>query len=186
MCIRDSCWTNRTEESDRYCEEATAAIFKYLERAFRDGRDMEAREAMLMASYKAGVAFSRSGVGNVHAIAHTLGGLYGTAHGLANAVILPIVLEDYGEAVYKRLARLAELVGIEGENDEQKAKAFIAEIRAMNKRMGLPERFDFIKDEDIPQMVAWALAEANPIYPVPVIYTAAHCADVIKLIGSTD
>lgn len=175
------CWTNRTREVDRLSEEATVAIFKYLERAYADGNDMEAREAMLMASFKAGFAFTRAGVGNVHAIAHTLGGLYGTPHGLANAVILPIVLEDYGDKVWGRLAKLAELTGVcTAGSDGEKAKAFIAEIYAMNKRMGIPAGIDCIKDEDIPQMVTWALAEANPTYPVPVVYTRERCEKVIK------
>lgn len=177
------CWTNRTRETDQKAEEATVTIFKYLERAYRDGNDMEARAAMLDAAFKAGFAFTRAGVGNVHAIAHTLGGLYNVPHGLANAVILPIVLEDYGEKVYSRLARLAELTGckIIG-TDEAKAKAFIAEIYAMNERMGIPRGIEGIKESDIPQMVKWALAEANPTYPVPVVYTAEHCAEVIRKI----
>lgn len=179
------CVMNRTKEVDRDAEEATVLIFRYLERAYRDGKDMEAREKMLTAANLAGAAFTRAGVGNVHAIAHTLGGLYGTAHGLANSVILPIVLEDYGKAVYKRLARLSEITGTMNEGtDEQKAKAFISEIYAMNRRMEIPTGFDFIKDEDIPQMVEWALAEANPNYPVPVVYDERHCTEVIKRIKS--
>lgn len=177
------CWKNTTKETDRLAEEATVAIFKYLERAYNDGNDMEARQEMLIASFKAGFAFTRAGVGNVHAIAHTLGGLYNTPHGLANAVILPIVLEDYGAAVYKKLAHLAELTGVKTDgSDEEKAKAFIAEIRAMNKRMNIPTGFSNIEEKDIPQMVQWALKEANPIYPVPVIYDEAHCAKVIHRI----
>lgn len=177
------CWTNRTKEVDRDAEEATVTIFKYLERAYRDGSDMEARDNMLMAAFKAGFAFTRAGVGNVHAIAHTLGGLYNVPHGLANAVILPIVLEDYGARVYKRLARLAEITGTRTDGtDEDKAKAFIAEIYAMNARMGIPRGIEGIKEEDIPQMVDWALAEANPTYPVPVVYTREHCAQVIRRI----
>ena len=104
-------------------------------------------------------------------------------HGLANAVILPIVLEDYGARVYKRLARLAEITGTRTDGtDEDKAKAFIAEIYAMNARMGIPRGIEGIKEEDIPQMVDWALAEANPTYPVPVVYTREHCAQVIRRI----
>lgn len=178
------CWTNRTREVDRLAEEATVTIFKYLEKAFADGNDMEARAEMLTASYKAGFAFTRAGVGNVHAIAHTLGGLYGVPHGLANAVILPIVLEDYGPAVYNRLARLAELTGIRTQGSaEEKAQAFIAEIYAMNARMGLPRGIGGIKDEDIPRMVQWALKEANPTYPVPVLYDEQRCTQVIRRIG---
>ena len=177
------CWTYNTKESLRLAEEATVAIFKYLERAYRNGDDMEARTEMLIASFKAGFAFTRAGVGNVHAIAHTLGGLYNTPHGLANAVILPIVLEDYGAAVYPKLARLAELTGVAvSGTEEEKAKAFIREIRAMNARMEIPTGFDFIREKDIPQMITWALAEANPVYPVPVVYDRARCEKVIRRI----
>lgn len=174
------CWTYNTRQSLRLAEEAVTAIFSNLERAYADGGDLAAREVMLNASFKAGFAFTRAGVGNVHAIAHTLGGLYGTAHGLANAVILPVVLEDYGEAVFAKLARLAELVGIGGTSDTERAHAFIAEIRAMNARMGIPDGFDFIRDEDIDTMISWALKEANPVYPVPVIYDRARCRRVIE------
>ena len=174
------CWTYNTRQSLRMAEEAVAAIFANLEKAYADGSDLAAREEMLNASFKAGFAFTRAGVGNVHAIAHTLGGLYGTAHGLANAVILPVVLEDYGEAVFAKLARLAELVGVRGANDAEKARGFISEIRAMNARMGIPDGFDFIRDEDMDTMVSWALKEANPVYPVPVIYDRARCRNVIE------
>ena len=177
------CWTYNTAESIRLAEEAVCGIFRYLERAYRDGEDMEARTEMLIASYKAGFAFTRAGVGNVHAIAHTLGGLYNTPHGLANAVILPIVLEDYGAAVEKKLGRLAELTGLRTDgSDAEKAAAFIAEVRAMNRRMEIPTGFDFIREEDIPQMIRWALKEANPVYPVPVVYDEARCEKVIRRI----
>ena len=161
-------------------ESAVVTIFAHLERAYRDGASLEDRAAMLQASFDAGTAFTRASVGNVHAIAHTLGGLYGTPHGLANAVLLPLVLEDYGAAAYPRLARLAWLVGLPGETKEARAKAFIAEIRAMNARMGIPDHFDTIREEDIPLMSKWASQEANPVYPVPVIYDEARFARVIE------
>ena len=177
------CWTYNTAESIRLAEEAVCGVFRYLERAYRDGGDMEARTQMLIAAYKAGFAFTRAGVGNVHAIAHTLGGLYNTPHGLANAVILPIVLEDYGAVVDGKLAHLAELTGLKTDgSDAEKAGAFVREIRAMNRRMGIPTGFDFIREEDIPQMITWALAEANPVYPVPVIYDRKRCEAVIRRI----
>ena len=177
------CWTYNTRESIRLAEEAVCGIFRYLERAYKDGEDMEARTEMLIAAYKAGFAFTRAGVGNVHAIAHTLGGLYNTPHGLANAVILPIVLEDYGPAVEGKLAHLAEITGLmTAGSDKEKAAAFIREIRAMNRRMNIPTGFDFIQEKDIPQMVKWALAEANPVYPVPVIYDEQRCEKVIRRI----
>ena len=177
------CWTYNTAESIRLAEEAVQGVFRYLERAYRDGGDMQARTEMLIASFKAGFAFTRAGVGNVHAIAHTLGGLYNTPHGLANAVILPIVLEDYGAAVEEKLAHLAVITGLKLDGSRaDKAAAFIAEVRAMNRRMDIPTGFDFIREEDIPQMITWALAEANPVYPVPVVYDRARCEKVIRRI----
>ena len=161
-------------------ESAVMAIFTHLERAYRDGASLDDRAAMLQASFDAGAAFTRASVGNVHAIAHTLGGLYGVPHGLANAVLLPLVLEDYGAAAYPRLAHLAGLLGLKGDTEETRAKAFIAEIRAMNAHMNVPDRFDCIRDEDIPLMARWAAQEANPVYPVPVIYDEARFARVIE------
>ena len=169
-----------TARTRAQAESAVVTIFSHLERAYRDGASLPDRAAMLQASFDAGAAFTRASVGNVHAIAHTLGGLYGTAHGLANAVLLPIVLEDYGAAAYPRLARLAHLVGIQEASAEASARAFIAEIRAMNARMGIPDHFDCIRSEDIPLMASWACREANPVYPVPVIYDQARFARVIE------
>jgi alcohol dehydrogenase class IV len=175
--------SNSTKETNQLAEDAVRLIFKYLERAYRDGHDMEARAQMQIAAYKAGFAFSRVGVGNVHAIAHTLGGLYNTPHGLANSVILPYILKDYGSVVYKKLAHLSAIVGLKLDGTEQeRAEAFIAEIEAMNRRMGIPEKFDFIRDEDIEQMITWAMKEANPVYPVPQVYTREHFRQVIEQI----
>jgi alcohol dehydrogenase class IV len=177
------CWTYNTRESIRFALEAVKAIFENLETVYTDGKNLEARQAMLIASYKAGFAFTRAGVGNIHAIAHTLGGLYNAPHGLANAVILPVVLEDYGAKVYKKLAVLADTAGVAGPvsaGEAEKAQAFIKAIYAMNERMGIPRGFDFIKDEDIPQMIRWAAGESNPLYPVPVIFNRDRFRSVIE------
>lgn len=165
-------YTNRMSPkyTDRLAEDAVKLIFDNLETVYKDGKNLETRQNMLRASYYAGAAFTRACVGYVHAIAHTLGGLYGQPHGLANAVILPYVMEDFGPAVYKPLARLARLVNIPGNSDEELAKNFILEIRRMNRDMNIQDSFDCIREEDIPQMITWAMKEANPIYPCPVIW----------------
>ena len=165
-------YTNRLAPrcTDELAVKAVRLIFDNLEAAYKDGANLAARESMQLASFYAGAAFTRACVGYVHAIAHTLGGLYGTPHGLANAVILPYVMEDFGPAVYYKLARLAEVVGIQGQDDEEKAKAFIREIRRMNRDMKIQDKFDFILDKDVPQMIKWAMKEANPIYPVPELW----------------
>ena len=168
----------------RYAEEAVKLIHSNLEKAYTDGKNVEARNNMLKASYLAGNAFTRAFVGYVHAIAHNLGGMYNTPHGLANAVILPHVLEWYGSSASKQLAKLADLIGIAKEEMpvEDKAKAYIDEIKRMNKAMNIPETFDFIKEEDIPTLVKRALKEGNPGYPVPKIMNAQECEKVIRSI----
>ena len=168
----------------KYAEDAVVLIHANLEKAYIIGKDIEARNNMLKASFLAGSAFTRAFVGYVHAIAHNLGGLYNTPHGLANAVILPHVLEWYGPVIYSRLAKLADLINLTDKeaSNEEKTKAYIAEIKRMNKAMNIPESFDFIKEEDIPTLVKRALKEGNPGYPVPKIMNEEECEKVIRSI----
>ena len=145
-------------------------IFDNLENAYNNGNDIKARGRMLMASYYAGVAFTNNFVGYVHAVAHALGALYGLPHGYANAILLPVVMDQYGQSAYKSLAELAEVVGIEGESNKEKAEKFIDAIKQMNKRMEIPNKVKELKEEDFDTIVSRALTEANPSYPVPVIW----------------
>ena len=155
-------------------EEAVTLIAKYLLRAYRDGQDSEARTQMLRAAHDAGIAFTRSYVGYVHGVAHSLGGQYGVPHGLANAVILPYFLEEYGPSCHKALARLARKAGIAKETaaDEPAAKAFIAWVWEMNRAMEIPSCIPEIRTADIPTLAAHAAKESNPLYPVPKLMNA--------------
>jgi alcohol dehydrogenase class IV len=173
---------SNTKQTREQAEKATKLIYDNVEKAYNNGKDYEARANMLKGSYWAGCAFTRAYVGYVHAIAHNLGGLYGTPHGLANAVILPYVLDWYGDAAYPQLAKLADIVGITtpSMSVEEKGKAFIAEIKRMNKAMNIPEKFDMIKEEDLPILIKRALKEGNPGYPVPKIMDAKDCEQVIR------
>ena len=152
-------------------EDAVTLIAANLAAAVRNGKDGTARRNMLHASYCAGVAFTRSYVGYVHGIAHSLGGKYGIAHGLANAVILPVMLRRYGAACEKQLAALARKTGVADAalSDSQAALAFICWIEDMNRSFGLPTGFAQIREEDIPEMAARAAKESNPLYPVPLL-----------------
>ena len=162
---------SNTSQTLQWSKEAVSLIFEYLYKAYCNGKDIEARQKMQRASYAAGCAFTRAYVGYVHAIAHTLSGFYNVPHGLANAVILPYVLEYYGESAYKPLSELADLVGVTkaGDTEEQKAKKFIQAVKDLNKAMNIPDKVAGIVEKDIPIMVERALQEANPLYPVPRI-----------------
>ena len=163
-----------TKETRRCALEATELIFKNIETAYNDGTNHTARKNMLEAAYKAGIAFSKSYVGYIHAVAHSLGGQYNVPHGFANSVLMPIVLEEYGETAYKKLHQLSVAAGVaaESDSDAEGAKKFIAAIRELNKKMGIPETISGIKKEDIPLMAAHADKEANPLYPVPKLMNA--------------
>lgn len=169
-----------TPQTRAWSVKATKAIFEHLKTVYDDGSDIKARRQMQYASFFAGEAFTRSYVGYVHAMAHTLGGFYGVPHGLANAVILPYVLDFFGESAYRPLAELANAVGIKGANDEVRAKEFIKRIKEMNAYMEIPTQIKGIKDEDIPLMVERAMKEAHPLYPVPKFMTEEEMTALFK------
>ena len=174
-----------TKETRKLALEATKLVFENVEKAYTDGHNHEARENMLHAAYKAGIAFSKSYVGYIHAVAHSLGGRYGTPHGLANAVIMPYVLESYGKCVYKKLHRLGVVAGVcsENDNDEVGAKKFIEAIKALNAKMNIPNKITGIKQEDISEMARHAEKEANPLYPVPKLMTRKELEGFYYTIG---
>jgi alcohol dehydrogenase class IV len=182
LCHAVEAYTNKTyntELEDELAREAVRLIHENLYTAYQDGSNLKAREEMQRAAFFAGRAFTRGMVGNVHAVGHTLSGLYGMPHGLAMSILLPHVLRQYGSAVYDRLSELADVCGIDGVTKAMKAQNFIRWIEDMKVKMNIPEKTDVIKEEDIPQIIAWAEKEANPLYPVPVIW---HKEDYEKLL----
>lgn len=176
---------SNTRETKSLSRKATALIFDNIQTAYSDGKNVAARSNMLKASYYAGVAFTRAYVGYVHAIAHALGGLYGIPHGLANAVVLPYVLEYYGRSVHKPLAELADVAGITsvGDTQEEKAAKFISSIRTLNREMNIPEKITEIKEKDIPLLVERTMKEANPFYPVPKIFLKQDFSNLFTMIS---
>ena len=148
---------------------AVSLIFENLREAYHNGDNLEARKSMLLASYLAGSAFTVSYVGYVHAVAHSLGGRYGTPHGLANAILLPYVLEAYGPSAHKKLHKLAEAAGLcdGSESHEEGAKRFIQAIRDMKQEFHLEDSAIQVAPRDIPRLSYFASREANPLYPVP-------------------
>lgn len=160
-----------TKQTKQWSVQATKLVFEYLYETYAHGKNKTARKQMQKAAYLAGMAFTRAYVGYVHAIAHTLGGFYNTPHGLANAIILPHVLEYYGKSVHQPLAELADAINISRPEDtnEQKANKFIKAIKELNSQMDILNRVSGIVESDIPTMVRRALEEGNPLYPVPKI-----------------
>lgn len=173
-----------TKETRTLALDATKLVFENLIQAYQNGADRNAREGMLLAAYKAGIAFSKSYVGYVHGVAHSLGGRYGTPHGLANAVILPHVLELYGGCVIKKLHRLGVAAGVCGDEDcaEVGAKKFIEAIRFLQSSLNIPSRIEEIEPQDIPMLAKYAERESNPLYPVPKLMTSVELEEIYRRI----
>ena len=166
----------------KMAEDAVKLIYENLKTAYDDGQNKKARNNMLEAAYCAGLAFSRSYVGYVHAVAHSLGGQYGTPHGLANAILLPYFLEEYGTACQRKLAKLARFAGMvpKHTSDYRAAAYFIQWIKDTNAYMGIPATIKEIRLADIPIMSQHAAAEGNPLYPVPVLMDQHQLAEMYE------
>lgn len=164
--------------------EAVWLVFDNIERAAAH-TDIQAEGVMLRAAHLAGRAFTRSYVGYVHAVSHALSGMYDLPHGRTNATLLPLVLELYGPAVHGKLAQLA-LAARLGEPSEEVsvlAEKFIAAIRSLNDRLGIPRTIPGIRAEDIPTLARYADHEANPLYPVPVLWNAKELETIYRKAG---
>ena len=169
-------------KTKKYELEAIESIFQYLIPSFLDGSNIQYRLELLEASYKAGVAITNNYIGYVHAIAHGIGGMYHLQHGMINAIILPIVLEEYGGAVTKKLAQIADVIGIAGNTDQQKAEHFIKKLKELNRVLGIPTSIPEIQDADIHYLATGAEKEGNPTYPTPVTWDVRKFEEVIRKI----
>ena len=173
LCHAVEAYTNQTYNTgleNSLSLKAVKLIYDNILPAYQNGDDIAARENMQLAAFYAGRAFTRGCVGYVHAIGHTLGGLYGVPHGRAMAILLPHVMRAFGPAVHTRLAELADACGISGKDNAEKAERFIEWMEETKRKTGIPEKLDMIRDEDVDQIIRWAMMEANPLYPTPVLW----------------
>eukprot|EP01065_Artemidia_motanka_P031818 TRINITY_DN3859_c0_g1_i1.p1 TRINITY_DN3859_c0_g1~~TRINITY_DN3859_c0_g1_i1.p1 ORF type:complete len:448 (+),score=139.85 TRINITY_DN3859_c0_g1_i1:83-1345(+) len=185
-----------TDYTKRFALRAVERIFKNLTTCYHNGSVLSAREEMLRASFEAGVSFTRAAVGYVHAIAHQLGGLYGTPHGVANAMILPHVIELYikHDACTDQLAALALAAGLGSHYEEYEAKEkkelavkFLEAVRALNSEMGIPTSVPKMTKDDVKVIADRALAEAHGLqfasdlgYPVPCHFEQEETEDLVR------
>ena len=165
-----------TIDTRRDALKAVKLIFENIDIAYEHGDNIQARRNMLHASFYAGCAFTKSYVGYVHAVAHSLGGQYNVPHGLANAILLPLVLREYGSCIDKKLHKLAIAAGLADKNtpDHEAAELFIRAIEAMKERFGIVNIVKELQETDIPKLAHYADKEANPLYPVPKLMDASE------------
>jgi alcohol dehydrogenase class IV len=173
-----------TSHTDQMALAAVGMIYGNLRIAYRNGRNLAAREQMSLAATYAGLAFTRANVGYVHAIAHQLGGKYHTPHGLANAIVLPHVLRFLSPAITKRLAVLAVRAGVgkKGERPAVLAKKFLDSVEALNRDLGIPRHLDALREADVPELAKAACWEADTNYPVPRYMSREICEGLLRQI----
>ncbi len=176
--------TNATKETDKFAKTAAKLIWDNLPVCIETPKDIAARESMALASYYAGIAFSKAGLGYTHGIAHQLGAFYHVPHGEANALVLPHILEfSYPNAI-PRLAELGRHVGIAGNSDAEVAKTFVDEVFALRQTVGLPGTLPAIKKEDYSVICRNALKESHSFYAVPRYMTPQQCAGILDSLAS--
>lgn len=126
--------------SDATALAAVKIIFDYLPRAVENGHDIEAREQMVYAVFLGGIAFSNAGLGNVHAMAHQLGGIYNLPHGVCNAMLLPYVEEENAKYVPEKFVSIANILGydVEGKSAKECAAFVVNEMKELAKKVGIP------------------------------------------------
>ncbi|MEM6543834.1 MAG: iron-containing alcohol dehydrogenase [Pseudomonadota bacterium] len=176
-------WENGSSRTE--ARRAIKLIYENLETAYNHGDNADAREAMIMGAYYAGIAINQVNVGTVHAIAHQLGGKYGIVHGVANAMALPHVLDFHRPNAETLLAELAQLIGVAevGASADQQAKAFIRAIDELRAAVGIEAASDQIKSEDFDYLSDRAVNEAIG-YFAPRLLTDAAAREILGKISA--
>ncbi|MEG2269808.1 MAG: iron-containing alcohol dehydrogenase [Bacilli bacterium] len=171
-----------TKKTRKYAVNAVKLILNNVNKAYDNKDDLEAKKNLLTASFDAGVAFTKSYVGYVHAIAHQIGGLYNLPHGYLNAIILPIILEEYGNSIDKKITILMRSINFPLVSDDEKENRlmFIKRIRDLNKKFNIPSHIKEIEEQDIHLLSVRAYKEATPLYPVPKLLSEETLEDIIR------
>lgn len=173
--------TAGTADTDFYGLASAKLVFENLEEACSNGDNLQAREAMALASYYGGLAITQALVGYVHAISHNLGAKYGVPHGLGNALVLPHVLELLKNDASGKMAEIAVHSGLgsASESEQALAQKLVDAIWALNEKIGIPKTTDVIQDQDIDTLVDVSLAE-GATYPTPRYFEVDECKSLIE------
>ena len=181
--ITPGAWTM----SDMFEEKAIELIHEHLYNAVQNGQDVVAREGMANAQYIAGMGFSNVGLGIVHSMAHPLGAFYDTPHGVANALLLPYVMEYNAESPAKaKYLGIAKAMGVDttGMSEDEGVKAAIEAVKALSISINIPQRLSEIgvKKEDLHDLAVAAFNDVctggNPrptsVEEIEAIYNIAY------------
>ncbi|SUQ01944.1 alcohol dehydrogenase [Vibrio owensii] len=170
---------NATTETKAYSVAAIKLIFQYLPRAVEEGSDIQARQKMAMASYYAGLAFTKASLGYVHAFAHNLGAKYGLPHGMANGLaLLPVLRFSFSEIEPQLTALSGALIDAQSEAMPN-AQAFLERLEGLYNEIGIEQTSSLLKTSDTDELVTLILKEAHWNYPVPKFMNEEECAQLL-------
>lgn len=174
--------THANESTNRFALIAIKLIFKQLPVAYQHGDNLEARQSLALASCYAGLAFTKAGLGYVHAISHQIGAKYHLPHGMTNAAVLPLVLTFTASASEQRLAMLAKEIGLTttGLTTAEMAELFIQAVKSLQKEVVIERTLPSLVIEDVRALAKAALKEAHYLYPVPKYLNLSACEKLIK------
>jgi lactaldehyde reductase len=153
------------EMSDMFEIKAIEMITRYLETAVKEPKNAEARNGMAVAQYIAGMAFSNVGLGLVHGMAHPLGAMFDVAHGVANALLLPIVMEFNAPIAKEKFVIVAKAMGVykDGMSVEEASDAAVEAVRKLAIEVGIPQHLrdlgKGITENDLPRLAKAAMAD---------------------------
>ena len=175
-----------TVESDLLARAAVKMVFEHLPVAYKEPKNMQARDAMAQASHYGGIALNQGGLGYVHGIAHQLGANYGVPHGLANSIVMPHVLQFSQSACASRLAELARVIGAAqaGDSDIVAAQAFVDAVKQLIVDLNINTKVTGIDIEHFPAMAKAAFKEAHNTYAVPKYMTTEDCVKILMDISA--
>lgn len=173
------------DECDYYVRSGIKIIFENLEKACEQGDDLVAREKMALASYYGGLAINIGGLGYVHAFAHQLGANYHVPHGVANAKVLPHILEFNKVVSQGRLAELARVIGVDdaGANDLQLAEKFIQAVKSLSTNIGIEPTVSELQQAHFDDMIANAFKETNTTYAIPKYMSKAEAVSILTALS---
>ena len=154
-----------------------------IEAVMKDGKDLAARQNLCTAAYAGGQCLNMETTGYIHPFCHKIGAKYGLVHGRCIGAVMPIILEDYGEVVAPRLARLAVATGIADPNASQseQAKQFIEWVRDFDAKYGIDPYIPEIRDEDLDEIADSIMVEIF-VYPNKKVYTRDEIKHLLKVI----
>lgn len=177
-------WTSTfaNKQSNYYASAAMKLILDNLVLAWKDGSNLQAREAMALGSHYAGLAMNSAGIGYVHALAHQLGTQYQIPHGRANAIVLPYILKFNREVSSKRFAEIAIKMKIAPAHvsDLQAANLFIAKINALLNELKIDKTIKGLNPKDFPSMIEAAFKEAHGMYALPKYMSYNDAEEILK------